>query len=60
MSSRVLKKLQGEPDFDFKQQDEQLSDNDLESVSGARKKQLNINRYDLVSIKLTEKFVDIN
>lgn len=46
MSSRVLRKLQGN-----KELNEELSDADQESdlpVGGARRKQLNINRYDLV------------
>lgn len=46
MSSRVLKKLQGD-----KELAEELSDNenDIPISGGARRKQLNINRYDLVS-----------
>lgn len=47
MSSRVLKKLHGEPDLEIKEQDELLSD--IENDIGTKKKQLNINRYDLVS-----------
>lgn len=48
MSSRVLRKLQGEKDLN-----EDLSDNDVDvPVGGARRKQLNINRYDLVFIIL--------
>ena len=48
MSSRVLRKLQGE-----KELNDEISDNDgdLPATSGgARRKQLNVNRYDLVSI----------
>ncbi|PSN57953.1 Transcription factor 25, partial [Blattella germanica] len=48
MSSRVLRKLQGGKDFvnDLK---EEISDpeSDLEGSGGAKKKQLNVNRYDL-------------
>ncbi|KAF5294125.1 hypothetical protein FQA39_LY13496 [Lamprigera yunnana] len=48
MSSRVLRKLQGENDLN-----EELSDVDPESdlpvSGGARRKQLNINRYDLLN-----------
>lgn len=45
MSSRVLRKLQGD-----KELNEDLSDNDtdLPVSGGARRKQLNINRYGLV------------
>lgn len=46
MSSRVLKKLHGEPDLEIKEQE--LSDIENEIGNGAKKKQLNINRYDLV------------
>lgn len=46
MSSRVLRKLQGEKDLN-----EEISDNEIDAPisSGARRKQLNLNRYDLVS-----------
>lgn len=45
MSSRVLRKLQGENELP-----DEVSDNetDLGVSGGARRKQLNINRYDLV------------
>lgn len=47
MSSRVLRKLQG----DNKELPDEVSDNegDVSLTGGARKKQFNINRYDLVS-----------
>lgn len=48
MSSRVLKKLHGEPDLEIKEQDELLSDIENDIGNGTKKKQLNINRYDLV------------
>ncbi|XP_059613007.1 ribosome quality control complex subunit TCF25 [Phlebotomus argentipes] len=49
MSSRVLKKLHGE-ELEIKQlADDQLSDVDTEISGGAKKKQLNINRYDLLN-----------
>lgn len=45
MSSRVLRKLQVEKDLP-----DDISDNETElSTGGARRKHLNINRYDLVS-----------
>lgn len=46
MSTRVLRKLQGD-----KELNEEISDpdNDL-PIGGARRKQLNVNRYDLVII----------
>lgn len=49
MSSRVLRKLQGEKDL----VEEPNSDpeTDLPISGGARRKQLNINRYDLVNIQ---------
>lgn len=54
MSSRVLKKLHGENDLDIKEQDISDIDNDIGSsgggVGGARKKQFEMNRYDLVSL----------
>lgn len=48
MSSRVLRKLQGDKDLT----EEILSDveTDIPVSSGARRKQLNVNRYDLVNI----------
>lgn len=48
MSSRVLRKLQG----DNKELPDEVSDNeaDLSLTGGVRKKQFNINRYDLVRI----------
>lgn len=54
MSSRVLKKLHGEPDLNIREDDEQSDlDNDLShgdsGAAGTPKRQLNINRYDLVS-----------
>jgi hypothetical protein len=49
MSSRVLRKLQGDKDFaNDLQNDNSDPESDLESTGGAKKKQLNINRYDLV------------
>ncbi|KAJ9586929.1 hypothetical protein L9F63_019473 [Diploptera punctata] len=48
MSSRVLRKLQGEKDFLSELQDGNSDpESDLEGSGGARKKQLNVNRYDL-------------
>lgn len=50
MSSRVLRKLQGDKDLP----EDIVSDPDLDvpySSGGARRKQLNINRYDLVNNK---------
>lgn len=55
MSSRVLKKLHGELDLDLEiieQEDEQLSDVEIDTgsdISGTKKKQFNINRYDLLN-----------
>lgn len=51
MSSRVLKKLQGEKDLEVGDQDASDIDNDNSFIgpSGARKKQFEANRYDLVS-----------
>lgn len=48
MSSRVLRKLQGDKDKEF---NEDISDTETDTPvsGGARRKQLNINRYDLVS-----------
>jgi hypothetical protein len=49
MSSRVLRKLQGDKDFANElQNDNSDPESDLESTGGAKKKQLHINRYDLV------------
>lgn len=50
MSSRVLKKLQGENELDILDQDASDIDNDNSFIanSGARKKQFDGNRYDLV------------
>lgn len=50
MSSRVLKKLQGEPDLNIREEDDdELSDDLSHGGGGTPKKQTNINRYDLVS-----------
>lgn len=50
MSSRVLRKLQGDKDFaNDLQNDNSDPESDLESTGGAKKKQLNINRYDLLN-----------
>lgn len=57
MSSRVLKKLHGDTDLKIHEHDEDDElqsdiENDIGNVaagSGAKKKQLNINRYDLVN-----------
>lgn len=51
MSSRVLKKLHGEPELELKEELE-LSDIDNENSTGAKKKQFNINRYDLVKFNI--------
>lgn len=50
MSSRVLKKLHGDNELDARDQDASDLDNDNSfiSSSGARKKQFDGNRYDLV------------
>lgn len=50
MSSRVLKKLHGENELDVREQDASDLDNDNSFIgsSGARKKQYDGNRYDLV------------
>lgn len=47
MSSRVLRKLQGDKD---KELGDEVSDTETDTPvsGGARRKQLNINRYDLV------------
>lgn len=51
MSSRVLRKLglQGEKDLTCLADDGSDTEADFSSSGGAKKKQLNINRYDLVS-----------
>lgn len=51
MSSRVLKKLglQGEKDITFLPEDGSDAEGDLSHSSGARKKQLNLNRYDVLN-----------
>ncbi|CAB0004473.1 unnamed protein product, partial [Nesidiocoris tenuis] len=51
MSSRVLRKLglQGEKDLNSLGNDESDTEADFSSSSSSKKKQLNINRYDLVS-----------
>lgn len=57
MSSRMLKKLHGENNLEL---DEQALSDDLETelssaavpvAGGVKKKQLNVNRYDLVSAR---------
>lgn len=50
MSSRVLRKLglQGEKELNCLGDDGSDTEADFSSSSGAKKKQLNINRYDLV------------
>ncbi|XP_076272258.1 nuclear localized protein 1 [Rhynchophorus ferrugineus] len=49
MSSRVLRKLQGDKEKDLID-NENISDMDIDTpVGGARRKQLNINRYDLLN-----------
>lgn len=50
MSSRVLKKLHGDNDLEIREQDASDLDNDNSFIgnSGARKKQFDGNRYDLV------------
>lgn len=48
MSSRVLKKLHGEPELDINEAEEILSDIESEK----EKKQIN-NRYDLVSVNFS-------
>jgi hypothetical protein len=51
MSSRVLRKLQGDKDFaNDLQNDNSDPESDLGSTGGAKKKQLNITRYDLVRL----------
>lgn len=50
MSSRVLRKLQSEKEKDLVENDN-ISDIEIDTpVGGARKKQLNMNRYDLVRL----------
>lgn len=53
MSSRVLRKLglQGEKDTTSLADEASDTEADFSSSGGAKKKQLNINRYDLVSAK---------
>lgn len=46
MSSRVLRKLQGEKELPDDTSD--IETEDLNATGGARRKQFNINRYDLV------------
>lgn len=49
MSSRVLRKLQGDKDFvSDMQNDDSDPESELEGAGGAKKKQLNENRYDVV------------
>lgn len=50
MSSRVLKKLHGDNELEIREQDASDLDNDNSFIgsSGARKKQFDGNRYDLV------------
>jgi hypothetical protein len=49
MSSRVLRKLQGDKDFvNGMQNDYSDPESELERAGGAKKKQLNVNRYDVV------------
>lgn len=53
MSSRVLKKLHGEPDLKIQEEEDEASDldNDLSGgAAGTPKKQTNVNRYDLVGV----------
>lgn len=53
MSSRVLRKLQGEKEKEL----DEVSDTETDTpVGGARRKQLNVNRYDLVWKKTVDKF----
>lgn len=57
MSSRVLRKLQGDKEKDLVD-NENISDIDIDTpVGGARRKQLNINRYDLVRVSCKIVFV---
>ena len=49
MSSRVLRKLQGDKNFvNDMQNDCSDPESELECARGAKKKQLNVNRYDVV------------
>ena len=49
MSSRVLRKLQGDKDFvNDMRNDYSDPESELACAGGAKKKQLNINRYDVV------------
>jgi arginine utilization protein RocB len=49
MSSRVLRKLQGDKDLvNDVQNDYSDPESELECAGGAKKKQLNVNRYDVV------------
>jgi hypothetical protein len=51
MSSRVLRKLQGDKDFvNDMQNDYSDPESELERARGAKKKQLNVNRYDVVRL----------
>lgn len=54
MSYRVLKKLglQGEKDLSVLADDASDTEADFSSSGGAKKKQLNLNRYDLVSVPI--------
>lgn len=56
MSSRVLRKLglQGEKETTSLADEASDTEADFSSSGGAKKKQLNINRYDLVSAKYLE------
>lgn len=49
MSSRILRKLQGDTDFAKDLLNENSDpESDLEGARGVKKKQPNVNRYDLV------------
>lgn len=53
MSSRVLRKLQGEKEREL----DEVSDTETDTpVGGARRKQLNVNRYDLVRKRIKQFF----
>lgn len=53
MSSRVLRKLQGDKEKEL----DEVSDTETDTpVGGARRKQLNVNRYDLVRKKSLKNF----
>lgn len=64
MSSRVLRKLQGDNDLQQAEDVSDLDETDLPVSSsgngGARRKQLNINRYDLVSCGLINIIIAAN